>query len=136
MAHLPLTPAILVHICFALSALVLGPVALTVQKGSRLHRITGYSWVLLMLGAAISSAFIRDFRLPNLAGYTPVHIVSVGVVVGLVAALIFVVRRNIKAHRRIMWRVYLGGCIGAGAFALLPSRLLGDLVWHQWLALV
>ena len=136
MALTHLTPAILVHLSFALSALVLGPLALTVQKGSRLHRIAGYSWVLLMLGAAISSAFIRDFRLPNIAGFTPVHILSVGVLVGLTAALVFVARRNIKAHRRIMWHTYLGGCIGAGAFALLPGRYLGDLVWHQWLAFV
>lgn len=48
-----------------------------------------------MPGAAVSSLFMRDFSLPNIAG-----------------------------------------CIVAGSFALLPTRLLGQLVWHQWLALV
>ena len=131
-----LTPVIAVHVSFALGALVLGPVALTARKGSPLHRASGYAWVVLMLGAAISSAFIRDFRLPNLMGYTPIHIFTVATIVGVTAAVIFAVRRNIAMHKRIMWRTYVGGCVGAGLFALLPSRLLGDLVWHQLLALV
>jgi uncharacterized membrane protein len=131
-----LTPVIAVHMSLALGALALGPIALTARKGSPLHRASGYAWVALMLGAAISSAFIRDFRLPNLMGYTPIHLFTVGTIVGVTAAVVFIVRRNVAAHRRIMWRTYLGGCVGAGLFALLPSRLLGDLVWHQWLALV
>jgi uncharacterized membrane protein len=131
-----LTPVIAVHVSLALGALVLGPLALTARKGSALHRTSGYTWVVLMLGAAISSAFIRDFRLPNLMGYTPIHILTVATIVGVTAAVIFAVRRNIAMHKRIMWRTYIGGCVGAGLFALLPSRLLGDLVWHQLLALV
>ena len=131
-----LTPIIAVHMSLALGALALGPVALTARKGSPLHRASGYTWVVLMLGAAISSAFIRDFRLPNLMGYTPIHIFTVTTIVGVCAAVIFAVRRNIAMHKRTMWRTYLGGCIGAGLFALLPGRFLGDLVWHQWLALV
>jgi len=136
MALASLSPAIIVHLWLALGALVLGPVALMARKGSRAHRASGYMWVTLMLGAAISSAFIRDFRLPNIMGYTPIHIFTVGSIVGITAALVFIARRNIGAHKKIMWQVYLGGCIGAGSFALLPSRYLGDLVWHQWLGLV
>jgi uncharacterized membrane protein len=136
MALAQLSPAIIVHMTLAIGALVLGPVALTVRKGSRLHRASGYMWVTLMLGAAISSALIRDFRLPNIMGYTPIHIFTIMTIAGVTAALVFIARRNIKAHKQIMWQTYLGGCIGAGTFALLPSRYLGDLVWHQWLALV
>jgi uncharacterized membrane protein len=135
MALSDLSPAIVVHVFLALGALVLGPIALTVRKGTRLHRASGYMWVTLMLGAAISSAFIRDFRLPNILGYTPIHIFTVATIAGVTAALVFVARRNIKAHKRIMWQTYLGGCIAA-AFALLPGRFFGNLVWHQWLGLV
>ena len=131
-----LSPIIVAHMSLALGALALGPLALSARKGSTLHRASGYAWVVLMLGAAISSAFIRDFRLPNLMGYTPIHIFTVLSLVGVTAAVVFAVRRNIALHRRIMWRTYLFGCIGAGVFALLPSRFLGDLVWHQWLALI
>ena len=131
-----LSPAIIVHLYFALGALVLGPLALLARKGTRWHRASGYMWVTLMLGAAISSIFIRDFRLPNIAGYTPIHIVTIVTIVSIAGALYHVVNRNIKAHRRAMWGAYLGGCIGAGIFALLPGRYLGQLVWHQALGLI
>jgi uncharacterized membrane protein len=133
---MPLSPAIVIHICFAVSALALGPIALNARKGSRWHRMSGYFWVAMMVGAALSSLFIRDFRLPNLAGYTPIHLVTIGTLVAVGAALYHVANRNIAAHRKAMWRAYLGGCIGAGVFALMPGRFLGQLVWHQTLGLI
>jgi uncharacterized membrane protein len=128
---MPLSPAIVVHLVFALGALVLGPFALFARKGSRLHRAAGYMWVTLMLGAAASSVFIRDFRLPNIAGYTPVHLLTLLTFAGIAGGLWYIARRNVAAHRSVMLNVYLGGCVGAGLFALLPHRFLGGLLWHQ-----
>ena len=45
---MPLSPAIVVHMVFALGALVLGPFALFARKGSRLHRAAGYFRFALM----------------------------------------------------------------------------------------
>ena len=132
---MPLSPVIAVHIVFALGALVLGPFALFARKGSRLHRAAGYMWVTLMVGAAASSAFIRDFRLPNIAGYTPIHLLTVLTFAGIAGGVWYIVRRNVGAHRRIMTRLYFGACVGAGLFALLPQRLLGGLLWHELLGL-
>ena len=131
-----LSPVVVVHLVLAVAALVLGPIALNLRKGSRGHRAVGYAWVTLMIGAALSSVFIRDFRLPNLFGYTPIHILTVVTLVGVGAALFAIARRDIVSHRKGMLRTYLGGCIGAGAFALMPGRYLGDLVWHHTLGLV
>ena len=89
-----------------------------------------------MLGAALSSVFIRDFRLPNLAGFTPIHILTVVTFVGVISALVAIAQRNVQAHRKAMLRAYVGGCIGAGAFALMPGRYLGGLLWHHTLGLV
>ena len=131
-----LPPVIVVHAIFALSALLLGPVALWARKGSRLHRGAGYAWVTLMFGAAVSSLFIRDFRLPNLAGYTPIHLLTLVTFAGVGVGLYFIARRQVSTHRRWMRATYFGACIGAGLFALLPGRYLGDLVWHHALGLV
>lgn len=130
-----LSPAILMHLFFALGALVLGPVALWLRKGTRGHRALGYAWVTLMAGAALSSVFIRDFRLPNLAGYTPIHLLTLLTFTGLAMGIWHVANRRIVNHRRWMVRTYLGVCI-AGLVALLPQRYLGSLVWHHWLGLV
>ncbi len=126
-----LPPVLLAHIAAATAALLLGPVALTARKGSPLHRSAGYLWVALMLVTATSSLFIRDFRLPNLAGYTPIHLFALATYAGLAAAIAAVLRRDIRTHRRRMWATYLGGCVVAGLFTLLPGRLLGQLLWHQ-----
>lgn len=130
-----LSPAILMHLFLALGALVLGPVALWLRKGTRGHRALGYAWVTLMAGAALSSVFIRDFRLPNLAGYTPIHLLTLLTFTGLAMGIWHVANRRIVNHRRWMVRTYLGVCI-AGLVALLPQRYLGSLVWHHWLGLV
>lgn len=131
-----LSPAVQWHLAFALAALLLGPLALWARKGSALHKRAGYLWVLLMLGAAVSSVFIRDFRLPNLAGYTPIHLLTLLTFVGIGGALVAVAKGRIAAHRQAMRGVYIGGCLVAGAFALAPGRFLGQLLWGQTLGWV
>jgi uncharacterized membrane protein len=130
-----LSPAIIVHMIFAIAALLLGPLALLARKGSRPHRAFGYAWVTLMLGAALSSAFIRSFNLPNIAGYTPIHLFSVFAVAIIALALVYIARRNLRGHQRAMRGVYIGACVAA-AFAFLPGRTLGDLVWHHALGVI
>lgn len=131
-----LTPLIAIHTALAGSALALGPVALSLRKGSRGHRAFGYAWVTLMLGAAISAMFIRDYQLPNIAGYTPIHL-FVPLTFWAIARAIWAVRHGqLRRHRSSMWGAYLGGCVAAGTMALLPQRYLGQLVWHQWLGWV
>lgn len=130
------SPIVPVHIAFALSALLLGPFALWARKGSRPHRAAGYAWVTLMLGAAVSSLFLRDFDKPNIAGYTPIHIVTLVTFIGVGGGLWFIIaRRDAAMHKRYMQGTYIGGCIVAGLFALSPKRYLGNLLWNEWLGL-
>jgi uncharacterized membrane protein len=134
-----LTPVIAIHLTAAIGALVIGPVALWARKGPHqrpvLHRAFGYAWVTLMLITAISAIFIRDFKLPNLYGYTPIHLLVPVTLLSLVGAFWFLAKKNIKGHRAAMQRLYFGACVGAGLFTLLPSRYLGSLLWQQTLAL-
>lgn len=126
-----LPPAVQLHLVLALAALVLGPLALRARKGSRLHRASGYAWVALMLGAALTSVFIRDRGLPNLGGYTPIHLLTLLTFAGVGSAIVAIAQGRVSAHRHGMQATYWGGCVAAGAFALLPGRFLGHLVWHQ-----
>lgn len=134
-----MTPVIAIHLSAALGALAIGPVALWARLGlrqrPRLHRAFGYAWVTLMLGAATSAIFIRDTSLPNLAGYTPIHLLVPLTYLGLFGAFMAVAQGNIPRHRQLMKILYVGACVVAGLFTLLPSRYLGQLVWHQWLRL-
>ena len=135
-----LTPLIAVHMSAAISALVVGPVALWARKGAtqrpRLHRAFGYAWVTLMLVTAVSALFIRDFAVPNLAGYTLIHLFVPVTFFMLFGAVYYVAKGNIRGHRKTMQGLYLGACVVAGAFTLLPGRYLGQLVWGEWLGLL
>lgn len=128
-----LPPAVLIHLTFALSAVLLGPAALWARKGSRPHRMLGYFWVAAMLGTALSSLFIHGGRLPNLAGFSPIHLLTLLTFVGVSRGLWLVSQGRIAEHRKTMRGTYIGACLIAGAFTLLPGRTLGQLLWHQTL---
>lgn len=135
-----LTPVIAVHLTAALAALVIGPLAIWARRGStqrtRVHRAAGYAWVTMMLATAISALFIRDYQLPNWAGYTWIHLFVPVTLAGLFGAFRALALHDIARHRKIMQGLYVGACLGAGAFTLLPGRYLGQLVWGQWFGLL
>lgn len=140
-----LTPLIAIHMTAALAAIAIGPVALWARRGHarqqagsqrpRLHRAAGYAWVTLMLVTAISAIFISDPLVPNIAGFSAIHLLIPVVLGMLFLAFRFLLRGNIRGHRLTMVWLYIGGCIVAGAFTLAPHRILGQLVWGQWLGL-
>ena len=135
-----LTPLIAVHMTAALAAVAIGPLALWARRGAYprpgLHRAFGYAWVTLILLTAVSALFIRDFRLPNVNGYTPIHLLVPVVLVCLFGAFWFLARGNVRGHRKTMQFRYVGACLVTAAFTLLPGRYLGNLVWGQWLRVV
>ena len=118
-------PLVFAHLIAAVAALLLGVAILTRRKGTFSHRTLGWTWVALMTIAAASSVFIRDYRMPNVAGYTPVHLLTVTVALLLPLAIWRIRRGNVTGHRRMMTGLYIGGCIVAGLFALAPARFLG-----------
>jgi len=130
---LNLTPVIAIHMTFALTAVALGPVAMWTRLGTRVrprwHRAFGYAWVTCMLGAALSGLFIRDERLPNLAGYTPIHLLIPVTLLSLWRAFHYLAQGNVRGHRLTMQWTYVMACIVTGLFTLMPARYLGRLLW-------
>lgn len=130
-----ITPVIAIHMAAALAALAIGPLALWARRSRaqrpRLHRAAGYAWVTLMVMVAVSAVFISGDKGPRLAGFGLIHLL-VPITLGFIAlSFHFLVRGNVMAHRRIMQGTYIGSCLVAGAFTLLPNRLLGQWLWSQ-----
>ena len=130
-----LTPIIAVHMTAALLAIATGPVALWARKGAtqrpRLHRAFGYAWVTLMVVASVSALFITGKGPGHVAGFGPIHLL-IPVSLGMLAlAFWFLAKGNISGHRKMMQGLYIGACVVAGAFTLLPGRYLGNLVWSS-----
>jgi uncharacterized membrane protein len=122
-------PLIFFHLVTAVGALLLGLYMLLRRKGTQSHRLLGWIWVALMGSTALASAFIRDYKLPNLFGYTPIHLFTVTVAVMLPLGIWYARHGRIDGHRKVMQRLYVGACMIAGLFTLLPGRFLGSLLW-------
>lgn len=129
-------PLVFAHLVLALGALVLGAAILLRRKGDRLHRWWGWCWVVLMGGTGMTSAFMRDELLPNIAGITPIHLFTVLVAYQLPRGIWHIRHGRVEAHRQTMRGLYLGGCALAGLFTLLPGRFLGTLLWKHGLGLL
>jgi uncharacterized membrane protein len=134
------TPAIAIHVAAALGAVATGAVALWARRvraqRPRLHRAFGYAWVTLMVVTALSALFIRGGQLPNIGGFSPIHLLVPFTLWSLVGAFVALARGQIARHKKIMQGIYFGAGIGAGVFTLLPGRLLGGLLWGDLLGLL
>lgn len=121
-------PVIFVHAVSMIGATALGGWLLLGRKGRTAHRVGGWAWVVLMATAAITSLFIRsDF--PNLGGFGPIHLLTLLVMVMLPLGVFMARSHRVEVHRRVMQRLYLSACLVAGAFTLLPGRILGQMLW-------
>jgi len=127
-------PLIALHVAAAL-ALVAGSVVTARPKGTHSHRTLGWAFVALLSLTALSSVFIRDHRFPNIARYTPIHQFAVATAIFLPLDIWHVRHGHVQAHRRTMRRLFIGACVVAGLFTLLPGRFLGDLPWKQGLGM-
>jgi uncharacterized membrane protein len=127
------TLAIWIHLVSAGLALALGSLLLMRRKGSTSHRALGWVWVVLMASVAVSSLFIHSTTLPNIAGFTPIHLLTLMVIVMLPLAVYAARTHQVARHRKYMLGMFIGGLMIAGLFTLLPGRLLGNLLRQAWL---
>lgn len=115
------SPAVLVHLFAVVPALVIGVWQLVGRKGTTSHRTLGWIWSVLMLVTAASSIFVRQL---NHGAFSYIHLLSVYVLVMLPLAVWAARTHRVALHRRTMTGLVLGGTLIAGAFAVLPGRLI------------
>lgn len=123
---LPQHPLVFVHLAGAIGALALGAALLWRRKGTPSHRALGWAWVPAMGTAVVTSAFIRNTSAISLMGFSPIHLLTVFVAVYLPRGVWYARQGRIEDHRKAMHGLYLGGCVVAGLFALIPGRFLGQ----------
>lgn len=115
--------SVYIHLAAALWVLAVGGLQLASAKGTPTHRWIGWSWMLAMVVAALSSFWLTSPS--NLfMGYGPIHLLSIWVLVCVAVSVIAVRRGNIRRHRGFAVGAYLG-TVGAAIGAIaLPGRLL------------
>lgn len=120
---------IAIHLATVVPALLLGPVILRRNKGDARHKMLGRIWAALMLVTATSTLFIRS---PGAGiagtGFSFIHIFTVWTFGSLPLATYAIRKGDVEGHRKAMTGLYFGLCI-AGAFSLIPGRVLGSWVF-------
>lgn len=131
---MPLAPllsaslAIHLHVFGVSVAIIATALIFTRARGTGQHRVFGWVWVSGMGLAAISSFFIRSVE--GGAGFSPIHLISIYVLVSLVFGLRAIRKhRNIRAHRSAMLGMTIGGLGIAGALSFLPGRIMSEMLF-------
>ncbi len=120
--------AIQIHAFSAIAAALIGAFVLWRQKGTKLHKMLGRVWVVLMLITATSALFIHEIRL--IGPFSPIHLFSIFTYVSLSQGLYaIIVKRDVRRHRAEMQGAYLGALMLAGAFTFLPGRRMHAVVF-------
>jgi uncharacterized membrane protein len=128
------SPAIITHLLFAMLAFGLGAIQLVCTKGTRTHRLLGYIWIVAMIIICVTSFRIKEVMPTGMfGGYSPIHLLSIFVLVQLARGIYFAKIKDIKRHRQCMLYTYIGGLVIAGIFTFMPGRLLFKVVVEPWL---
>ena len=114
-------PAVQVHLAVAAGAFGLGLVQLLGPKGTLPHRLIGWTWVLLMTAAAVSSLFIMEI---NHGFFSFIHILSGLTLVSLPMAVYAARKHKVAAHKTAMTNLFFGALVIAGVLAFLPGRAM------------
>jgi uncharacterized membrane protein len=126
LAPLLAAPAVMqLHALAALISLAAGLTVLALRKGTPRHRLIGWIFVVAMTVTAISSAFITSN-----GHYSAIHLLSVLTIVTLPRAIILRRRGDIAGHRAAMLWLFAGLAV-AGAFTLMPGRMMNKVVFGQ-----
>jgi uncharacterized membrane protein len=116
------SPVIQVHAFSAMAAFALGIVQLTAPKGTLPHRSVGWLWVALLTVVAVSSFWIHQLKI--VGPFSPIHLLSIFVLVMLPIAVTRARHHRIREHRRAMIGLFSGALVIAGLFTFWPGRIM------------
>lgn len=124
------TPVITLHALAAGYVLLLGPLQILRRRRDLAHRLLGTTWIAAMLTVCLSSFWIT----PD--GFSWLHALSIWTLVCMVAAILGIRAGNVRLHRNFMIGSYLGTLAAFAFAALVPVRLIPQLLRSEPLVAV
>ena len=119
-------PIVQIHVLAALTAIALLAAILALARGTTVHLVLGRAWAGAMAVTALSSFWISSGGW--IGPFGPIHLLSVLVLGVLVQGVRSAPAGRIADHRRPMTTMAFWGLGVAGAFTLLPWRVMGRVV--------
>lgn len=115
-------PIITIHALLALALVPLTVAIFTIRRGSKAHKTLGWLWIAGMGGVALSSFGISTIKL--IGPFSPIHLLSIFTLASLAYAVVSIRSGQVRHHRLAMIYLVWGALAGAGAFTLLPNRIM------------
>lgn len=121
--------AVKVHVATVLPAFALGVwLMFASRKGSPAHRWAGRTYLVLMVVTSLTAVFITShfpFSVPvGPFRFSPVHLFVVLTLTGCWRAWTAVKRGDLVTHEKAVRGTFFGALVIAGAFTLLPGRIM------------
>ena len=121
------------HALPGLLAVILGSIVLLSKKGTKTHKRRGYIWLGLMLLLSLTAIFIKEI---NPGSYSLIHLLIpwtiFSIIFGIYAIKKFKVTKNKvwrNLHQWTMIGLFFGALVIAGAFTLMPGRMLNEIMF-------
>ena len=119
------SPAVQLHAAAGTAALVLGAVRLVLPGGGRLEQVLGWSFLAVLVIAALSALSLsRPAAGPSVLGVTPHHGFILLALAGAGAAVLAAHKGDQLGRQRIVSATFAGVLLMAGLFELAPGRML------------
>ncbi|WMS42432.1 DUF2306 domain-containing protein [Acuticoccus sp. MNP-M23] len=119
-------PPIPSHAFAAMAGTVIGIAQFALPKGTLRHRVLGWVFVVGLAYVAVTGLFIHTLQIWG--QWSPIHLLSIATLALLVRAVLAARSGNIGRHSRAMTLIYLGALVVAGAFTLMPGRVMHNVV--------
>ena len=119
-----------IHVIFAIVALLAGPLALFRKRRDRVHKLSGFTWVIGITGLAVSGLFISS-EITVIGHFGPIHLLCGLALWGVGDGLYSVWKGDIMRHRTAMRSVWFGAMGLAGLLTLLPGRLINRMIFGE-----
>jgi uncharacterized membrane protein len=113
---------VFLHLFVILPCVILGAYLIFAKKGTNIHRQAGKVYMILMAFTGALTLFIPaqvGHRVLNHFGL--LHLLSLLTLWSVPKAWYAIKRGDVKAHKSAMIRLYIGGIIIAGGFAILAE---------------
>lgn len=121
----PIPPVVALHAVAALTAVLLGPVQILRRRRDRAHRVLGTVWVSAIVTTCVSSFWIAP------GGFSWLHGLAIWTLACMVAAIVGIRRGSVEMHRGFMIGSYLGTLVAFAFAAVVPVRLIPQLLRHE-----
>lgn len=113
-----------IHAVAAVIAVLVGPVPLYRKRRDRLHKVSGYIWVVAMFTVAVSAFFIHSFAV--IGPFSPLHGFAFLTFWSLYTGMRHIFAGRQHAHQMTFRSLYWFGLMAAGLANFLPDRRINE----------